>query len=83
MIELERYQTDHMARENRLCPLCKSKQIEHENNFLFQCQEYSLLTKAFWLNTPNQRNGTWLWKETITEIIKFLMNSIDWLVFDK
>ena len=35
MIELGRYQIDHMPRENRLCPLCKSKQIEDENHFLF------------------------------------------------
>ena len=30
MIELGRYQIDDVPRENRLCPLCKSKQIEDE-----------------------------------------------------
>ena len=39
MIELGRYQIDHVPRENRLCPLYKSKQIEDENHFLFQFQE--------------------------------------------
>ena len=36
MIELARYQIDHVSRENRLCPLCNSKQIEEEYNLLFQ-----------------------------------------------
>ena len=30
MIELGRYQTDHMPRETRLCPLCKSNQVENQ-----------------------------------------------------
>ena len=37
IMELERYQIDHMTRKNKLYPLCKSKQIEDENHFLFQC----------------------------------------------
>ena len=36
MIELGRYQTDHMPRETRLCPLCKSNQVENETHFLLQ-----------------------------------------------
>ena len=32
MIELGRYQTDHISRENRLCPLCKSNQVENETH---------------------------------------------------
>jgi len=47
MIELGRYQTNHAPRENRLRPLCKSKQIEDDHHFLFQCQEYSLRRKVF------------------------------------
>ena len=34
MIELGRYQIDHISRENRLCPLCKSNQVEIETHFL-------------------------------------------------
>ena len=30
MIELGRYQTDHMPRESKLCPLCESNQVEKE-----------------------------------------------------
>ena len=42
MIELGRYQTDHIPRENRLCPLCKSNKVENETHFLFDCSKYSL-----------------------------------------
>ena len=28
---------DHLPRENRLCPLCNSNQVEDEIHFLFQC----------------------------------------------
>ena len=34
MIELGRYQIDHVPRESRLCPLCKLNQIESEIHFL-------------------------------------------------
>ena len=47
MIELRIYQIDHVVRENRLCLLCKSKQIEDENHFLFQRQEHSSPRKVF------------------------------------
>ena len=57
MIELGRYQIDHAPRENTLYPLCKSKQIEDENHFLFQCQEYSSLRKVF-LHQIDQRDCT-------------------------
>ena len=33
MIELGRYQRDHIPRESRLCPLCKSNQVENEYLF--------------------------------------------------
>ena len=47
MIELGRYQTDHMLRETRLCPLCKSNQVENETHFLLQCSKYSLQRQTF------------------------------------
>ena len=40
MIEVGRY--DNIPRERRFCPLCKSNQVENENNFLFQCNRYTL-----------------------------------------
>lgn len=40
MIEVGRY--DNIPRERRFCPLCKSNQGENENNFLFQCNRYTL-----------------------------------------
>lgn len=46
MIELGRYQVDHVTRESRLCPLCESKQVENETHFLFQCQKYSAQRQA-------------------------------------
>ena len=53
MIELGRYQTDHISRENRLCPLCKSNQIENETHFLFDCSKYSSQRRKF-LNRINE-----------------------------
>ena len=47
MIELGRYQTDHISRENRLCPLCKSNQVETETHFLLECSKYSLQRRTF------------------------------------
>ena len=47
MIEHGRYQIDHLPRENRLCPLCNSNQVEDEINFLFQCNKYSVQRQAF------------------------------------
>ena len=41
MIELGRYQIDHVSRKNRLCPLCNSRQIEEEYNFLFECNKFN------------------------------------------
>ena len=39
MIEHGRCQIDHLLRENRLCPLCNSNQVEDEIHFLFQCNK--------------------------------------------
>ena len=47
MIELGRYQRNHIPRENRLCPLCKSNQVENESHFLFQCSRYSFQRDTF------------------------------------
>lgn len=41
------YRVDHVPTENRLCPLCESKQVENETRFLFQCQKYSAQRQAF------------------------------------
>ena len=71
MIELGRHPIDHVPRENRLCPLCKSKQIENENHFLFQFQEYSSLRKVF-LHQVSQIVPDIQKSTPTTEIIKFL-----------
>jgi len=34
MIELGRYQTDHMPKESTLCLLCKSNQVENVSHLL-------------------------------------------------
>ena len=47
MIEHGRYQIDHLPRENRLCPLCNSNQVEDEIHFFFQCITYSVQRQAF------------------------------------
>ena len=54
MIELGRYQRNHIPRENRLCPLCKSNQVENESHFLsVQCSRYSFQRDTF-LNKMNE-----------------------------
>ena len=42
MIELGRNQTGNIPREKRICPLCKSNQVENESHFLIQCNKYIL-----------------------------------------
>ena len=47
MIEQGLYQIDHLPRENRLCPLYNSIQVEDEIHFFFQCNKYSVQRQAF------------------------------------
>ena len=72
MIELGRYQTDHMPRESRLCPLCKSNQAKNENHFLFQCSKYSLQRKTL-LSRINEIIPD-IKKKSTSESKKLLMN---------
>ena len=76
MIELGRYQTDHISRENRLCPLCKSNQVENETHFLLDCSKYSLQRRTF-LNRISEVIPNFERKST-SESIKHLMNSNDY-----
>ena len=78
MIELGRYQTDHISRENRLCPLCKSNQIENETHFLLDCSKYSSQRRTF-LNRINELIPNFERKST-SESIKLLMNCNDYHV---
>ena len=75
MIELGWYQRDHIPRENRLCPLCKSKQVEDESHFLFQCSRYSFQRETF-LNGINEIIPDFERKST-SESIKILVNPDD------
>ena len=67
MIELGRYQRDHIPVENRLSPLCKSNQVENKSYFLFQCSRYSFLNRINEI-IPNRPTA---------DSIKPLMNSND------
>lgn len=78
MIELGRYQTDHMPRETRLCPLCKSNQVENETHFLLQCSKYSLQRQTFF-NRINEIIPD-IERKSTSESIKLLMNSNDYHV---
>ena len=78
MIELGRYQADHMPRESRLCLLCKSNQVENETNFLFQCSKYTLQRQTF-LNQINRIIPD-IERKSSSERIKLLMNSNDYHV---
>ena len=78
MIELGRYQTDHISRENRLCPLCKSNQVESKTHFLLDCGKYSLQRRIF-LNRINEVIPNFERRST-SESIKLLMDSNDYHV---
>ena len=73
MIEHGRYQIDHLPRENRLCPLCNSNQVEDEIHFLFQCNKYSVQRQAF-INQINRIIPDFD-KKSSPESIKLIMNS--------
>ena len=73
-----RYQTDHISRENRLCPLCNSNQVENETHFLLDCSKYSLQRRTF-LNRINELIPNFERKST-SESIKLLMDSNDYHV---
>ena len=75
---LKNKQIDNVPRENRLCPLCKCKQTEDKNHFLFQCQEYSSLRRVF-LHQISEIVPDIERKPTI-KIIKFLINSNDYFI---
>ena len=47
MIEQGRYQIDHLPRENRLCPLCNSNQVEEWIHLFFQSSKCSVQRQAF------------------------------------
>ena len=65
-----------MPREFRLCPLCKSNQVENETHFLLQCSKYSLQRQTF-LNGINEIIPD-IERKSISESIKFFMNSNDY-----
>ena len=46
LIETGRY--DQIPRDNRLCPTCKSNQIEYEIHLLFQCTKYCSFRDEFY-----------------------------------
>ena len=72
-IEHGRYQIDHLPRENRLCPLCNSNQVEYEIHFLFQYNKYSVKRQAF-INQSNRIIPDFN-KKSSPESIKLIMNS--------
>ena len=72
-IEHGRYQIDHLPRENRLCPLCNSNQVEYEIHFLFQSNKYSVQRQAF-INQSNRIIPDFN-KKSSPESIKLIMNS--------
>ena len=52
MIETGRY--DQIPRDNRLCPSCKSNQIEDEIHLLFHCTKYCSFRDEFYKKIENQ-----------------------------
>ena len=57
LIETGRY--DQIPRDNRLCPACKSNQIEDEIHLLFHCTKYCSFRDEFKKNRePNTKHNT-------------------------
>ena len=52
LIETGRY--DQIPRDNRLCPMCKSNQIEDEIHLLFHCTKYCSFRDEFYKKIENQ-----------------------------
>ena len=73
MIEVGRYH--NIPRERRFCPLCKSNQVENENNFFFQCNRYTLQWQNF-LNRINEIIPD-IERKSTYESLNLLMNSND------
>jgi len=76
MIEIGRY--EQIPHEQRICPVCMSTNLVDEIHFLFHCLKYSTLRGTFfnhiYLQLPN------VWQTNITETIKILINSTNYLV---
>ena len=72
MIEHGQYQIYHLPRENRLCPLCNSNQVD-EIHFLFKGNKYSVQRQAF-INQINRIIPEFD-KKLSPESIKLIMNS--------
>ena len=65
--------TIHLPRENRLCALCNSNQVEDEIHFFFQCNKYSIQRQAF-INQINRTIPDFDRKSSL-ESIKLITNS--------
>ena len=76
IIESGRY--DQIPRENRLCPSCRSSEIEDETHFLFKCPKCSIQRDEFY-------NKAQFYVHNIKQLppieaIKELMNSSNYFV---
>ena len=47
MVETGRYSRPKIKRENRICTLCNTKEVEDERHLIFHCNAYSELRKIF------------------------------------
>ena len=58
MVETGRYSRPKIKRENRICTLCNTKEVEDERHLIFHCNAYSELRKTFFdkIHSIVQRN---------------------------
>ena len=73
IIEHGRYQIDHLPKENRLCPLCNSNQVEDKIHCFFYCNKCSVQRQAF-INQINRIIPAFD-KRSSPESMKLIMNS--------
>ena len=76
MNESGRY--DQIPGENRLCPCCRSNEIEDETHFLLNCPKYSIQRDEFYNKVQFYVHN--IKQLPLIEAIKKLMNSSNYFV---
>ena len=52
-LEIEKGRHQNIKREDRICKVCKDKQVEDEEHFLFKCKQYAQLKRKYLITEQN------------------------------
>ena len=74
-LEIERGRYTKTQREDRICKICDSGEVEDENHFLIQCPAYKYLREMYNMNSVNMYN----FLDTVDQIglAKYLKSSFE------